>query len=174
MPDPTPRLVLLHLANRQPRGAWFDATHRDGLLKAAAEPNHAYVELDVARLKEIAPTLGTVKISAAGRPDPLPVMLAGAFEKLLALATVGPLAKAQPPAAMPGTGKINVPVPWSDIVVGSVVLASDAQEDGWFECTVLEIAAPGLLRIRWRDYPDYEPFHRPVERVGLMPISGKR
>jgi hypothetical protein len=72
---------------------------------------------------------------------------------------------ALPPAPIPG---IDLPKDWSAIKVGSVVLASESREDGWWEAKVVEAKPNDVFILRWSDYPDLEPFVRHRERLALM------
>jgi hypothetical protein len=72
---------------------------------------------------------------------------------------------ATPPAPRPG---IDLPKDWSAIKVGSVVLASETKDEGWFEAKVVEAKPNDVFILRWSDYPDYEPFVRHRERLALM------
>lgn len=72
---------------------------------------------------------------------------------------------ALPPAPTPG---IDLPKDWSAIKVGSVVLASESRDDGWWEAKVLEAKPNDVFVCRWSDYPDLEPFVRHRERLALM------
>lgn len=162
MTDASKRLVLLHHAGKEGRAAWFDVSHRAALTKVASEPGFALIEVDQAVLDEADPNMAEGRLAADGKPEKLPVVLRPGFERLLGLAA-GQKA--------PGTPRS----PWDDIVVGSVVLASDSKEDGWHECVVAGIEANGqTLHLRWRDYPDFPPFTKPVNRIGLLPRSGLR
>lgn len=68
-------------------------------------------------------------------------------------------------AALPATP--HYPKDWTDIKVGSLVLASESDEDGWFPCIVKE-AYTAELRLVWRDYPDYGQITRGYDQVALM------
>lgn len=72
---------------------------------------------------------------------------------------------ATPPAPTPG---IDLPKDWTAIRVGSVVLASESREEGWFEAKVVEAKPNDVFILQWSDYPDYEPFVRHRERLALM------
>ena len=51
------------------------------------------------------------------------------------------------PAASP-----PLPKTWSEIRVGSLVIAHESPADGWWEAVVTEVHAD-VLTLRWRDYP---------------------
>lgn len=72
---------------------------------------------------------------------------------------------ALPPAPIPG---IDLPKDWNAIKVGSVVLASESRDDGWWEAKVIEAKPNDVFILRWSDYPDYGPFVRHRERLALM------
>ncbi len=170
MPEPTLRLVLLHHAGRQARAASFDIAHRAVLTDAAAQPHHALVELDTAKLKTLGPDVPAGKLGAGGKAEPLPLVLPGSFQRLLELAKVGGLVKGT--TAPTGPAGV-VPAPWSNLAVGMTVLASDELVGGWWECVVLAIDGTDV-QLRWRDYPDLEYFAKPVTNLGLMSPSGER
>jgi len=170
MAEVTTRLVLLYHGAKEGRGAWFNASHRASLKKAATEPNYALVEVEQPILDQLDPNMPEGKMTADGRPDELPVMLRSSFERLLQLVEARQAAK---PAG--SEGKPPLPAPWSDIRVGSIVLASESKEDGWHECVVSAIEGNGeVLLLRWRDYPDFDYFKKPITRVGLLPPTGLR
>ena len=171
------RLVLLYQGGKEGRGAWFDIAHKAAVTEAARQPHHVVIELDQVQLDQINPDIPAGTLTSDGRPHPLPVMLGVTFQRLVELAKGPPQAKVDsaavaPAAATPAKG--SVPTPWSEIVVGSVVLASVDREDGWWECVVTGLEGGGLLRMRWRDFPGWDEFRRPASHVGLMPYSGQR
>ena len=114
--------------------------------------------------KRSAPDVPAGKLGAGGKPEPLPLVLPGSFQRLLELAKVGGLLKGTTPPTGPAG---NLPAPWSNLAVGMTVLASDEIEGGWWECVVLAINGTDV-QLRWRDYPDLEYFAKPVTNVGLM------
>lgn len=71
----------------------------------------------------------------------------------------------QPPIIPPG---IDLPKDWGAIKVGSVVLASESRDDGWWEAKVTEVKPNNVFILAWVDYPNYEPFVRHRECLALM------
>lgn len=167
MTEVAKRLVLMNHAGSEGRAAWFSAIHRPALSRAAGEPGFSLIEVEKALLDEVDPNMAEGRLTG-GRPDTLPVMLRAGFDRLLALA--------EQMAAAGTPGAVSKPSsPWDAIVVGSVILASESKDDGWHECVVLAVnVSKQSLTLRWRDYPDYEPFSKPISRVGLLPNSGLR
>ena len=72
---------------------------------------------------------------------------------------------------LPPLKPTQLPPDWSKIKVGSVVLASDRQSDGWWEATVEAEKPDSLLVLRWRQAPDMDPFLRRVDQVALLPTA---
>jgi hypothetical protein len=71
-----------------------------------------------------------------------------------------------------GTGAAIVqhdfPTDWSKIKVGSVVLASEGREDGWYEADVLEALPNDHYTLRWHDWPDLPTIERAVTEIALL------
>jgi hypothetical protein len=61
----------------------------------------------------------------------------------------------------------HLPKDWTDIKVGSLVLASEDDEDGWWPCIVTE-TYPKELRLKWQTFEGYPPFTRAYEQVALF------
>lgn len=66
------------------------------------------------------------------------------------------------------------PGAWADIMVGSLVLVSEGNAEGWWEALVLELApaeAPDddLFTLRFRDFPDYAKQVRRRADLALLP-----
>jgi hypothetical protein len=62
----------------------------------------------------------------------------------------------------------DFPTDWSKIKVGSVVLASEGREDGWYEADVLETLPGNRFKLRWHDWPDLPKFERAVTEIALL------
>jgi hypothetical protein len=61
-----------------------------------------------------------------------------------------------------------VPETWDDIGVGSIVLATEGPQEGWFESIVLR-AEDDLFTLKWRDWPRLPTFTRRTWQIGLLP-----
>jgi hypothetical protein len=66
------------------------------------------------------------------------------------------------PAASP-----PLPKSWSEIRVGSLVIAHEGPVDGWWEAVVTEVHAD-VLTLRWRDYPRMAAITRNRKEVALL------
>jgi hypothetical protein len=73
----------------------------------------------------------------------------------------------------PGAGVIrneasSRPESWEAIRVGSLVIAHESPEDGWWEAIVVAVENDQLL-LRWRDYPRQPCVRRGRLGVALLP-----
>src|ERR1700681_2940093 len=72
---------------------------------------------------------------------------------------------------VPAAEKVPFPSPlpktWADIQVGSLVIAEEALEYGWWHAVVTEVHGD-LLTIRWRDYPKQAATKRNRKDVALL------
>lgn len=59
------------------------------------------------------------------------------------------------------------PNDWDDIKVGSLVLAWDRPNEGWYEAVVINVV-DGACRLKWLDYPELKPIMRRREQLALM------
>lgn len=62
----------------------------------------------------------------------------------------------------------DLPDDWSKITVGSVVLASEGREDGWYEADVLEAQPNDRYKLRWHDWPDLPTIERAATEIALL------
>jgi hypothetical protein len=68
----------------------------------------------------------------------------------------------------PATVQHDFPEDWSKLKVGSVVLASEGREDGWYEADVLEVLPNDRYKLRWHDWQDLPTFERPLTDIALL------
>ena len=73
---------------------------------------------------------------------------------------------------VPAAEKVPIPNPlpktWTDIQVGSLVIAQEASEEwGWWEAVVTEVHGD-VLTLRWRDYPKQAAVKRNRKDVALL------
>ncbi len=82
----------------------------------------------------------------------------------------------QPPAANPGAaGKappMTLPVDWSSIKPGSVVLATEGRDDGWWAAVVTNVQGH-LANLKWRDFEGMPSIVRPITELALLHPSSK-
>ena len=64
------------------------------------------------------------------------------------------------------TPPMSMPADWSGLVVGSVVLANETPEEGWWAAVVTNIEGH-LVNLRWRDY-DTPSVVRPITELALL------
>lgn len=78
-----------------------------------------------------------------------------------------PAASSDGKGAPPGDAKADPSTGWSKIVRGTVVLAKEKEEDGWYECVVQQIDGE-VLTLRWQSWPDLPKFSRKLTQVALL------
>lgn len=178
-------LILGRDNNDRPHAAWFMHGQLEQAEPAAALMGMHFIDVgENEDLAAIATKLPKGKLFDSGKAF-VPFIGGATFDKLLPFAPAAaaehkePKPKApkpskastaaddpaQPPAPTPG---IDLPKDWSAIKVGSVVLASESKEDGWWEANVVEAKPNDVFILSWADYPDLEPFVRHRERLALM------
>lgn len=112
----------------------------------------------------------------------VPFVKEATYEQIVALAKqLGQYVAELPPRPLlPATkdkAKVVVhhPAHWSDIQVGSLVLASEGNSDtdGWFEAKVVAVTADDLFSLEWRDWPDEDGFVRHRQHLALLPANAE-
>jgi len=174
-----PVLVVLGIdADNKPHASKFRVADKDIVLRAAGLMAYRVLRLSADDVGKLAAPLPDGKVFATGRGfvpfvrrelyDKLAALLGTAAElKVPVTAQAGSnkgadkptdakqAASVSKPKAAPAQPAAALGSPWSDIKVGTTVLARDDDNESWFEATVASIADddPNVLRLRWRDYP---------------------
>jgi hypothetical protein len=63
-----------------------------------------------------------------------------------------------------------IPKTWDEIRLGSLVIAHEGNDDGWWEAIVTELKGEQLT-VRWRDFPKYKPVVVSRKDVTFVPVS---
>jgi hypothetical protein len=58
--------------------------------------------------------------------------------------------------------------PWAELKVGSIVLASAATDDGFWEARVTKVKAKGIFTLKFCDYPTEPAIDRQIRQLGLL------
>lgn len=77
----------------------------------------------------------------------------------------------KPPAPRPGAGLFvgqHHPGDRGEIGLGSIVLAHEGPEDGWWEAEVIGVNGP-VLALRWVGWPTDPTILRPADKLALLP-----
>jgi len=176
----------------KPRASWFDAVSADLATKAADLTKMRVLKIETEEQKVVARQLAPGRVLESGRAF-TPFARATVFSKLVELAHVaqqahGPSAGTEVAASTgnglsaaadgfgassSGGGAANAPkwpVDWDEIGVGSVVLALEAPEYGWWESIVIGVNGQSVS-LKWRDYPREPVFVRPRAELALLPVA---
>ncbi|MEO5324279.1 hypothetical protein PV773_13255 [Mesorhizobium sp. CC13] len=187
-PAVAPALILLGRDDAgKAHASWFDGEDAAPAKDAARLMGMAALPVEGDELRDLAIRLPKGKLFTSGRafvpfvkgetferllnhlPEPLkarPVMIsrpAKASEK-----GTGDSAPSDAEKSMPERPAATRPEDWSKIAVGSMVLAREGKDDGYFEARVVEVIGEGVFRLSWRDWLDYPPFTRKAEQIALL------
>jgi hypothetical protein len=155
----------------KPKAARFNEKHA-GLAKKAA----AHLKLQVvpvnASLTEIATRLPLGRVHANGSSF-VPSIRRDLYAKLVAAAAgadsghaAGSIASAAAVASFKG-GDAQLPKDWDSIAPGTLVIAQESHEDGWYEAIVVDLRGE-MLTLRWRDFPREKGVTRHRLSVALL------
>jgi hypothetical protein len=170
---PSP-LVLFGIDTRgKPKGARFGKEHAGLAMKAATQLQLKVLASNDPKVAEIAARLPVGRVHATGRTF-VPFIRRDLYDKLVAAAADGNGHPTSPPngssgafGSTPGGSAPHLPRDWQAIGVGDLVVASQTQEDGWYEAIVVEQNGD-MLTLRWRDYPRERRLVRHRLRLGLL------
>lgn len=137
------------------------------------------VQVSRGGLEALATALPAGKLFDSGRAF-VPFVKGSTYQQLLALApkgsrptalrlvASGPEPKNVPPAKPVAGEGGELPESWATIKVGSLVLATENRVEGWFDAIVTEANPSDMFTLKWRDFPDLEPFLRDRSNLALM------
>ena len=179
----SPAVVVVYRSGKDtPRGAWFPDDSRDAAIAGTAEMGMHAIKAETPEIIELALKLPKGRIFESGKLF-TPLIQTKVYDELMThLPEHGITAKPRlvMGAASSGTGDADAegpgasvpegtrPTDWSEIKVGSLVLAEEAPADGWFEALVVEVRDRDMFRLRWRDYPEELLITRHRTRLALM------
>ncbi|GAA4129475.1 hypothetical protein ACFFTN_09815 [Aminobacter aganoensis] len=187
-PAVAPALILLGRDDAgKAHASWFDGEDAAPAKDAARLMGMAALSVEGDELRDLAIRLPKGKLFTSGRAF-VPFVKGEIFERLLnhlpEPLKVRPMMIPRPAKAseketdggvssdsakpMPERPAASRPEDWSKIVVGSLVLAREGRDDGFFEARVVEVISEGVFRLSWRDWLDYPPFTRKAEQIALL------
>lgn len=62
----------------------------------------------------------------------------------------------------------HLPEDWSKIKLGSLVVACESADDGWWLATVVKFTGENSLKLRWHECPDEPAFTRQRKHIALL------
>jgi hypothetical protein len=161
-PDTGPTIIVFgYNEHRIPQGAWFSEGDADFASRAARLMGLRVLRIENDAHRELAAQLRQGQVYAADQTF-APVVLPDVFSRLCELA--GPVG-----ARSPDNGDAaSRPASWQAIEVGSLVIAHESVEDGWWEAIVVAVEKDQLV-LRWRDYARQPCVPRGRFEVALLP-----
>ncbi|MET3900674.1 hypothetical protein ABIB57_004640 [Devosia sp. UYZn731] len=177
-----PATILLGLDGKDRRHAsWFNANETERALGAAGLMGMATLTVTSPELVALAGDLPHGKIFGSGKAF-VPFVKQTLFDKLAAhlpdrsvLTDLRAIASSTEVAVAPAGKSKNYRLPkdWSKFEVNDLVLATEGgEQDGWYECVVVDAKDQKALTLQWRDWQQEPTFVRPAEEVALMWTSG--
>ena len=147
-----------------PKAAKFSGSQADLAIKAAGLGNlHTHV-IGSSEVADVAAKLPTGRIYANGRGF-VPYVRRDLYAKFVGLIGHSDAGGTGGPTSDPGS--VGRPHSWDEIGPGHLVLHHESREDGWWEAIV--VARDGdILKLRYRDYPDYPPLQARYTAVALL------
>jgi hypothetical protein len=160
---PKPKTYIVYGADEyaKPRAARFSGDDSDLLAKAVEAMHLRMVEVTGDDLADIAAKLPAGRLHANGR-GLVPYVRGDLYLDLVA-ETAGD----QEPVANPDPTAQDLPRSWDEIAPGHLVVAREALECGWWEAVVVERNGD-IVKVRYRDYPNYPPMVRHRSAVALI------
>jgi hypothetical protein len=160
---PDPSIVVFGQNEKgAPQGAWFSGVDAEVALKAAAMMGLRAATIGSEKHEALAKELQQGQVFASDRlfaPQIRPEL----YDQLFELCGATPVEDTT----------FDRPGSWDEIGVGSLVLATDGdQQGGWFEALVMA-TNDHLLQLRWRDQPRDASFIRARSEVALPPTQAK-
>lgn len=188
--QPAPAVVLFGLDDRgKAHAAWFAEDHAAAGAAAAEAMGMFALPVEDDAVRALAGQVPQGKIFASGKAF-VPFVKASLFDALVMHLPEDQRDRARQPVRVSGKAAGNsyavasgavdgggsapagtphdLPDDWSKIKVGSVVLASEGREDGWYEADVLEALPGNRFKLRWHDWPDLPKFERTLTEIALL------
>ncbi|MBP1885731.1 tudor domain-containing protein [Sinorhizobium mexicanum] len=181
---PDAKVIVIGLDDQgRPHASWFAEDECDAAAVASDLMNMALIDVSNEELAAIANNLPRGKLFESGKAfvpfvkrttyDQLAKYLdddylAAAAARVEAAAGAASAAAEDYAKASKGEVPARQPEDWSKLLVGDLVLARETAEEGWFEAIVVELAADGRFRLRWRDWPELPNFTRALTDIALL------
>src|SRR3954468_9032895 len=146
-PDSGPALIVFgRSVYGIPQAAWFPASEADLATRAARLMGLRVLRIADDAHRQLAARLRQGQVYAADRTF-APAVAREVFDALAALA--GPVTAPSPLEITAGkSDAASRPASWDEIQVGSLVIAQESLEEGWWEAVVMALEGEQLL-LRW-------------------------
>ncbi|MCJ2021540.1 hypothetical protein MKK84_29685 [Methylobacterium sp. E-065] len=184
---PTPALVVFGAdKGGKPHAAWFPTPDVSLATQAAATIGFRALVLCDDAQRSAATDLPQGRVFSSGRAF-VPFVAKEVYERLQALAgglvgsdtTTIRLAAQSPEKPADGDGDgggfggsgpadPRYPRSWAGIAIGSLVLITEGEEDGWYEAVVVASKPGGEFTLQWRDWPDLPMLMRRRDEMALL------
>ena len=182
---PTPALVVFGADKAgKPHAAWFPTPDVSLATKAAATMGFRALVLCDDAQRSVAAELPQDRVFSSGRAF-VPFVAKEVYERVQALAggsvratnaSIGIVAQSPgkpgdgSDGCFGGSGQADPRYPrsWAAIAIGSLVLITEGEEDGWYEAVVVASKPGGEFTLQWRDWPDLPMLLRRRDEMALL------
>lgn len=159
--------------------SWFDEPEAAPARLAAAQMGYFALSVAGDGLLAISASLPPGRLFASGRAF-VPFVKGDVFDQLaghlpegtkvpaLRLVASSEATESKNEIKVGPTERYELPKDWNDIRPGTLVLATEGREWGWFECVVLDAKENDIFELKWRDFTDLPSFYRDRRTLALI------
>lgn len=150
--------------------SWFDASEIKLARKAAGLMGMATISVATDELRDVASKLPHGRVFASGKAF-VPFVKGRVYDQLvghLSAAERERLAAVQESHKAIVEGPVEVATDWSKVKTGSLIVAWESEDDGWWLAVVVKVNSDDLFTLRWRDYPDMPTVVRKRKHIALL------
>ncbi|MDP4006692.1 hypothetical protein [Methylobacterium sp. NEAU K] len=182
---PIPALIVFGIdKDGRPHAAWFATLDVSLATKAAATIGFRALVLCDDSQRSAAAELPQGRVFGSGRAF-VPFVAREVYDRLQALASgpkgsitssirmvaQAPMKAADGDECCPsesGPANPRYPRSWAGIAIGSLVLITEGDQDGWYEAVVVASKPGGEFTLQWRDWPDLPLLMRRRDEMALL------
>lgn len=166
-PENEPAIILFGKdESGKAHASWFGEADAKLAERAAGLMGYSVLRVNAPDARALELPQGRIFASGKGF---VPFAKMAAYEALQAFP--GAFAPPPPPEPQPEPplAVTDMPQRWEDLQVGSLVLATTAPGDGWYEAIVAEARGDAIFVLRWQGWADHDPFVRRADGLALLP-----
>ena len=175
--DAAELIVLGRDASGKSHASWFDTEEAPLAKKAAGLMGMATMRVASADIRKLADRLPHGKVFASGKAF-VPFVKGELYTSLLdhldvaekdRLASLQMEKETTAAASTEGTVTTDeLPADWSKLKVGSLVVAWESKDNGWWLAKVVTVNTDDLYTLSWHEYPDLATFIRKRKFIALL------
>ncbi len=172
-----PVVVLGRDHNGKAHASYFSAIDGHSARKAAERMGMLALQADNDDVRSLMTSIPKGKLFESGKAF-VPFVKQALFDKLVThlseqdriRAQSAPEAQGEAPGDNPateGSPDKSDAESGAKLTVGTLVIAWEGEEQGWWEATIEKVIGNGLYTLRWRDYPEQPRINRTLKHIAL-------